>query len=88
MANSNKNYFNKTQKKIGYTTDSIPAPIDALEDHEAKTALNKWKEQDKKTLTEIILSVSKVEMRSISICETSKKAWKKVQLIHALKDLV
>lgn len=62
--------------------------VDVSENYKATITFDKCKEQNKTALAETILFLDKAKLKNIFLCATSKKAWKKLQSIHALKGQI
>ena len=69
----------------GYVSGELPAPSVTAGDPSSNASLATWKAMDKKARSDIILSISPSELKTIKHCETSREIWLKLETIHASK---
>lgn len=68
-----------------YVSGEIVKPELIAGDAASQAAMNTWNKNDRKAKSDIILSISRSELKQIKNCTTSKETWDKLHSIYESK---
>lgn len=66
----------------GYVSGTKPRPEVMPNDSASRMAYDAWTINDRKTRSDIILSISSTELKQIKGCETSRDVWRRLEEIY------
>ncbi|KAK9744324.1 protein of unknown function (DUF4219) [Popillia japonica] len=68
-----------------YVNGDLTEPVISTDDPSTEDAAKKWKANDAKALSDIILSIRPSELKQVKGCKTSKEAWLKLEKVYQSK---
>lgn len=68
-----------------YVNGDLTEPVISTYDPSTEDAAKKWKANDAKALSDIILSIRPSELKQVKGCKTSKEAWLKLEKVYQSK---